>query len=40
VNTIARDLSWEGDEISLKEKVGYTDLTSIGERKWIFFTVI
>jgi hypothetical protein len=30
-----RDLSWEGDEISLKVKVGYADLINVGERKKI-----
>jgi hypothetical protein len=29
-----------GDEISLKEKVGYADLINIGKRKWIVFNVI
>jgi hypothetical protein len=35
MNTTTRDPSWEEDEISLKEKVGYTHLISVGEREWI-----
>jgi hypothetical protein len=30
-----RDLSWEGDEIGLKTKVGYADLINVGERERI-----
>jgi hypothetical protein len=40
MNATRRDLSWEGDEISLKVKVGYADLISVGEREWIVFDVL
>jgi hypothetical protein len=40
MNTTRRDLSWEGDEISFKEKVGYTDLISVVEREKIVLDVI
>jgi hypothetical protein len=40
MNTTRRDLSWEGDEISLKAKVGYADLIIIGERKRIVLDVL
>jgi len=40
MNTIRRDSSWEGEGISLKVKVGYTDLFNIGEREKIIFDVI
>jgi hypothetical protein len=33
MNTIRRDLSWEGDMISLKEKVGYDDLINVGREE-------
>jgi hypothetical protein len=35
-----RDLSWEGDEIGLKMKVGYVDLVSVGEREKIIIDVL
>jgi hypothetical protein len=40
MNATRRDLSWEGDEISLKVKVGYVDLINVGEREWIVFDVL
>ena len=40
MNATRRDLSWNGDKISLKVKVGYADLIIIGERKWIFLDVL
>jgi hypothetical protein len=40
MNATRRDLSWEGNEISLKAKVGYADLINIGERKQIVLDVL
>jgi hypothetical protein len=40
MNATRRDLSWEGDEISLKEKVSHVELVSVGEREKIIFDVI
>jgi hypothetical protein len=33
MNATRRDLSWEGDKIGLKMKVGYVDLVNIGKRE-------
>jgi hypothetical protein len=40
MNATRRDLSWEGSEISLKEKVGFTDLIIVVKRKQIFLYVL
>jgi hypothetical protein len=32
MNVTRRDPIWEGDEMSLKEKVGYANMINIGER--------
>jgi len=40
MNTTRRDLSWEGDEISLKVKLGYANLMNVGKREWIVFDVL
>ena len=40
MNATRRDLSWEGDEISLKVKVGYAELINVGEREQIVFNVL
>jgi hypothetical protein len=40
MNATRRDVIWEGDEISLKVKVGYADLINVGEREQIVFNVL
>jgi hypothetical protein len=40
MSTTRRDLSWEGDEIGLKTKVGYIDLIDVGEREKIIINEV
>jgi len=40
MNATRRNLIWEGDEISLKGKMGYANLISIGKREKIFINAL
>jgi hypothetical protein len=40
MNATIRDPRLEGDEISLKVKVGYANLINVGERERIVFNVL